>query len=202
LLQSLLCFSQTIISGSVKNSSDNLYSVSIILKDSLSKSIITYTYSDENGNYVLKTNKLGKLNLVFTSLGYESQTIPIVLTKEQQEIKMDVVLKDKPMDLDEVIIKADLPMSVKEDTISFKTKFYVRGNEQTVEDLLKTIPGININADGTVKVGNQEIEKLMVDGDDLFERGYKILSKNMPAYPIEEVEVLKNYSNNRLLKRC
>lgn len=40
----------------------------------------------------------------------------------------------------------------------------------------------------------------MVDGDDLFERGYKILSKNMPAFPIEEVEVLKNYSNNRLLK--
>jgi len=91
-------------------------------------------------------------------------------------------------------------MTIKEDTISFKIKFYKRGNEQTVEDLLKTIPGININADGTIKIGNQEIEKLMVDGDDLFERGYKILSKNMPAYPIEEVELLKNYSNNRLLK--
>lgn len=41
--------------------------------------------------------------------------------------------------------------------------------------------------EGTIKVGDQEIEKLMIDGDDLFERGYKILSKNMPAYPIEEV---------------
>ena len=40
----------------------------------------------------------------------------------------------------------------------------------------------------------------MVDGDDFFEGGYKILSKNMPAYPIEEVEVLKRYSDNRLLK--
>ena len=40
----------------------------------------------------------------------------------------------------------------------------------------------------------------MVEGDDFFEKGYKILSKNMPAYPIEEVEVLKNYSNNHLLK--
>lgn len=40
----------------------------------------------------------------------------------------------------------------------------------------------------------------MVDGDDLFDKGYKILSKNMPAYPIEEVEVIKNYSNNPLLK--
>jgi len=40
----------------------------------------------------------------------------------------------------------------------------------------------------------------MVDGDDFFEKGYKILSKNMPAYPVKEVEVLKSYSNNRLLK--
>ena len=194
------CFSQTKVFGTVKSDSSILNSVNIILKDSHSKSIIAYTYSDKNGNYELKTNKLGKFNLVFTSLGYESQTISIVITKERKEIKTDVVLKDKTMDLDEVIIKADLPMTIKEDTISFKTKYYKRGNEQTVEDLLKTIPGININVDGTIKIGNQEIEKLMVDGDDLFEKGYKILSKNMPAYPIEEVELLKNYSNNRLLK--
>lgn len=195
-----VCFSQTTIYGSVKDSSGSLYSANVILKDSLSKSIIAYTYSENNGNFELKINEFGKFNLVFTSLGYEAKTIPLVLNSEQKELKIDVVLKDKPMDLDEVIIKADLPMSVKEDTISFKTKFYVKGNEQTVEELLKTIPGVNINSDGTIKIGNQEIEKLMVDGDDLFEKGYKILSKNMPAYPIEEVEVLKNYSNNRLLK--
>jgi hypothetical protein len=141
-----------------------------------------------------------EFNLIFTSLGYEVKTIPLNINKEQKELKFDVVLVDKPMDLDEVIIKADLPMSVKQDTISFKTKFFTNGTEQTVEELLKTIPGININDDGTIKIGNQEIEKLMVDGDDLFEKGYKILSKNMPAYPIEVVEVLKNYSNNPLLK--
>jgi len=95
LFQNLLCFSQTTISGSVKDDTNNLYSVSIILKDSLSKSIIAYTYSDDNGNYELKTNKLGKFNLVFTSLGYESKTISVVLTEEQKEIKTDVVLKDK-----------------------------------------------------------------------------------------------------------
>ncbi len=199
LLQNL-CFSQTTISGSVRDSSNNLYSASVILKDSLSKSIIAYAYSDDKGNFVLKTDKLGRFNLIFTSLGYEVKTIPLDISKEQKELKFDVVLEDKPMVLDEIIIKADLPMSIKQDTISFKTKFFTNGTEQSVEELLKTIPGININADGTIKIGNQEIEKLMVDGDDLFEKGYKILSKNMPAYPIEEVEVLKNYSNNRLLK--
>lgn len=195
-----VCFSQTTIYGSVKDSTSSLYSASVILKDSLSKSIIAYTYSDDKGNFVLKTEKKGKFNLVFTSLGYESKTVPLILNSGQKELKTNVVLKEKATNLDEIIIKAELPMSVKKDTISFKTKYYVKGTEQTVEELLKTIPGVNINSDGTIKIGNQEIEKLMIDGDDLFEKGYKILSKNMPAFPIEEVEVLKNYSNNRLLK--
>lgn len=193
-------FSQTTIFGTVKDGSNPLYSASIILKDSLSKGIIGYTYSDDNGNYVLQINKIGQFNIIFSSLSFETKTLPLVIDQKEKEIRIDVVLNDKPLNLQEVIIKANLPMSIKEDTISFRTKYYAKGNEQTVEELLKSIPGLVVNSDGTIKVGNQEIEKLMVDGDDLFEKGYTILSKNMPAYPIEEVEILKNYSNNRLLK--
>jgi hypothetical protein len=195
-----ISFSQTKISGIVKDSSSTLYSVSVILKDSISKSIVAFAYTDDRGKFSLETKNTGAFKLIFTSLGYAPKTISLNISKEQKELKFNVILVDKPMDLDEVIIKADLPMSIKQDTISFKTKFFTNGTEQTVEELLKTIPGININDDGTIKIGNQEIEKLMVDGDDLFEKGYKILSKNMPAYPIEAVEVLQNYSNNPLLK--
>ncbi len=172
----------------------------VVLKDSISKSIVAYSYSNQKGIYNLKPNKSGKFNLIFTSLGYETKTIPLVLNSKQKQLKIDAILKEKIMDLDEVIIQSELPISIKKDTIKFKTKYYVKGTEQTIEDLLKIIPGINISSDGTIKIGNQEIEKLMVDGDDFFEKGYKTLSKNMPSYPIEEVEVLKNYSNNRLLK--
>ncbi|WP_034060543.1 peptidase associated/transthyretin-like domain-containing protein [Lacinutrix jangbogonensis] len=74
------CFSQTTILGTVKDSTNNLYSTSVILKDSLSKSIITYTYSNNRGDFELKTNKTGKFNLVFIALGYKPKIIPIVLT--------------------------------------------------------------------------------------------------------------------------
>lgn len=189
------------IYGGVKNGKGEplMYS-SVILKDSLSEFIVAYTYTDSIGNYKLKPNKSGKFNLKFTSLGYQTQTIPLVLNSEQKELNINIISNEKPFKLDEVVIQPEKPISTKKDTINFKTKFFAKGNEQTVEELLKTIPGLNIDTEGTIKVGNQEIEKLMVDGDDFFEKGYKILSKNMPAYPIEEVEILKNYSNNRLLK--
>ena len=192
-------FSQTKISGTVKDVKNNLFTTSIVLKDSTQNTILDYTYSTEKGAYFLSTSKKGKFNLTFSSLGYKTKTIFIEI-KIQEEIKIDVILEEQPFELNEVIIQSEKDIRVKKDTITFKTKFFTNGTEQTVEDLLKKIPGLNIDSQGTIKVGNQEIEKLMIDGDDLFEKGYKILSKNMPAYPIEEVEVLKRYSNNRLLK--
>jgi len=193
-------FSQTIIKGVVLDENNTPLSANITLKDSLNKSMLTYTYTNIKGEYTLKVDKIGAYNLNFASLGYERKTIPIEIKAGQKEIKVDIVLEEAPMFLDEVIIQAERPISVKKDTISLKAKYFTDGTEQTVEELLKKIPGLQIDTQGTIKVGNQEIEKLMIDGDDLFEKGYRILSKNMPAYPIEEVEILKNYSNNRLLK--
>jgi len=194
-----ICFSQTKITGTISDNFEKLNAVSIVLKDSVTNSILEYTYSSENGVYELSTTKKRKFNLTFSALGYKTKTIYFEITN-QKEIKINVILKEQPFELNEIIIEADKAIKVKKDTITFKTKFFVNGTEQTVEDLLKKIPGLQIDSEGTIKVGNQEIEKLMIDGDDLFEKGYKILSKNMPAYPIEEVEVLKRYSNNRLLK--
>ncbi len=191
---------QYIVKGKIIDTQNNPISFANILAKKDSTSIINYAFSNDNGEYFLKINKKGNLNLSFSTISHISKTIPIVLNDSIKELRIDVILKEKLNQLDEVIINAENPILVKKDTISFKTKHFTNGTEQTVEDLLKTIPGLNIDSNGTIKVGNQEIEKLMIDGDDLFEKGYKILSKNMPAYPIETVEVLKNYSNNRLLK--
>jgi hypothetical protein len=197
----IFSFSQTKISGRIFDTLNlGLPSISVVIKDSLNKSIISYTYSDQNGNYSIDFENIGKLKLIFSSLGYETKTISITIPPSPKSQNFDIILKEQPLELDEVLIKPDRPIAVGKDTIRVKTKFFADGTEQTVEDLLKKIPGLNIDNEGTIKVGNQEIEKLMVDGDDLFEKGYKILSKNMPAYPIEEVEILKRYSNNRLLK--
>ena len=191
--------SQTKIFGIVKDAKNKLFSASIILKDSINSTILEYTYSSNQGKFQFTTTKKGEFNLNFSSLGYKTKTISFAITN-QKEIEINAILEEKPFELDEIIIEAEKDIKIKKDTITFKTKFFVNGTEQTVEDLLKKIPGLQIDNQGTIKVGNQEIEKLMIDGDDLFEKGYKILSKNMPAYPIEEVEVLKRYSNNRLLK--
>jgi hypothetical protein len=193
-------YSQFNIHGNIKNEKKQPIPYVSITINNDSNEIVSYTFSSKGGSYAFLINKEGRFNLVFSILGYETKIIPIEIKEILKEINLDVILKEKFFELDEVIIYSGIPIKIKKDTINFKTKYFTNGTEQTVEDLLKKIPGIQIDGNGTIKIGNQEIEKLMIDGDDLFEKGYKILSKNMPAYPIEEVEVLKNYSNNRLLK--
>lgn len=192
-------FSQEKIWGTVLDiDNEPLSSVNIVLKDSTNR-IFSFTFTNNSGQYALDIEKTGNFKLIFSKLGYNKFRYEIEI-KKTKNIELNAYLEKAPINLNEVIIQAESPISIKKDTINFKAKFFTSGTEQTVEDLLKKIPGLQIDGEGTIKVGNQEIEKLMVDGDDLFERGYKILSKNMPAYPIEEVEVLKNYSNNRLFK--
>jgi hypothetical protein len=182
----------------VTSNNEILENVSVILLNK--DKTIAYTFTDVNGEYKLSTYaNRDSLFIKAVSLGYKTKIMEVAV-KSVDKVNLNIELTSNPTQLNEIIINAERPIKVSNDTVIFKTKYFKDGTEETVEDLLKKIPGLQIDSQGTIKVGNQEIEKLMVDGDDFFERGYKLLSKNMPAYPIEEVEILKNYSNNRLLK--
>ncbi|WP_299120691.1 carboxypeptidase-like regulatory domain-containing protein [uncultured Tenacibaculum sp.] len=195
------CFSQSKIHGYIKNSNkENINSVVVVLKDKNTKSIVSYCYSNEKGYFSLDKIKEGEYHLTFSSLPYKELTADLIVAKGKTIIEKNVVLEDNKITLDEVIVKSKRSIIVKKDTVLFNVSSFTDGSESSVEDLLKKIPGLSIDNEGTIKVGDREIEKLMVDGDDFFEKGYKVLSKNMPSYAIKEVEVLKRFSNNRLLK--
>ncbi|MDI3526199.1 MAG: hypothetical protein PWR03_382 [Tenuifilum sp.] len=191
---------QVIIKGYVfDQNKKKLENTSIVVKDSLN-TIINYTFSNTEGFYMVKLSKLGNFNVQVSKLGYETKTIPVNLTNVQNDLSLNVILREKSVEINEVIVQAKRPITIKDDTISFVTRYFSNGTEQNAKELLSKIPGIQIDREGTIRVGGQEIEKLLVDNEDIFGKGYKIVSNNMPAFPIEEVEILKNYTDNRFLK--
>lgn len=197
---SFISFSQNIIKGSVQNKIDkSAIAIGIILKSDKGNTA-AYTFSDVSGKYTIETNKTGTFILTANAMGFASKSVEVILNGSDQTKIINFELEEKITELNEVIIQNERAITVKKDTIIFLAKAFLQGNEQVVEDLLKKIPGLNIEADGTIKVGNREVEKVMIDGDDMFERGYKILTKNMPVAPVEKVELLQHYSNNKHLK--
>lgn len=193
-------YSQSIIKGKVTQiNNEPIVSASIILKNDTDETT-SFTYTNEYGNFELESNEKGKFIINVNALGYEEKNSEIIIEKNKEIKIVNFKLIEQVIELKEVFIESKKPISIKNDTIVFNAKSFLQGNEQVVEDLLKKIPGLNVAVDGTIKIGNQEIEKVMIDGDDMFEKGYKILTKNMPVNPIDKVEIYQNYSNNKHLK--
>ena len=203
LILIVLLFCNTIFAQSITGVVSNehgtaLGNASIIIKDTDNKTV-AYQFTKTSGNFSFTNLEAKQYTLQCNALGYEKQTITIDLSQEKIQ-NNTITLQEKAEELQEIVIDISTPIKQKNDTITFNVKSFLDGTEYAVEDLLKKLPGIQVTENGTVKVGNQEIEKIMVEGDDFFEKGYKILSKNMPVKPLKEVELLKNYSNNKHLK--
>lgn len=198
LLKSNTIFAQN-IQGVVNNEHGTAVgNASIIIKDTENKTI-AYQFTKTNGSFSFTDLETKAYTVQCNALGYEKQLLTVDLSIENNK-ELTITLPEKTEDLKEIVIDIPAPIKQKNDTVTFNVKSFLDGTEYTVEDLLKKLPGIQVTDNGTVKVGNQEIEKIMVEGDDFFEKGYKILSKNMPVKPLKEVELLKNYSNNKHLK--
>jgi hypothetical protein len=195
----LLAFSQ--IQGIVSDSLNQpIPFATVILKKAQDSAIVAYKQTAKDGFYSLLAKETGAHFLTFNTLSHAKKVIDIDVLDIDEIITVNTQLREQQLELDEIIINADLPIRVKKDTIIIDAKAFMQGNEEVVEDLLKKIPGLTVESDGTIKINNQEVEKVMVEGDDFFEKGYKILTKNMPAKPLNKIEILQHYSNNKLLK--
>lgn len=199
LLASLPVLGQTIINGKITAASgETLPGASVIIKNNEGK-FVAYGISQDNGNYTLTIKEGGAYTIDVNFLGFQKLSHKVTIIDGKNSIQ-NFVLKESEEQLKELVIKSEQAVKLSGDTLIYDAKKLATGYEVVVEDLLKNIPGVTVQKDGKIFYGDQEIEKVMVDGDDLFNRGYTLLTKNMPTRPLDKVQVLRNYSNNKLLK--
>ncbi|SFH83899.1 carboxypeptidase regulatory-like domain-containing protein [Halpernia frigidisoli] len=202
IIFSLKISAQTEIRGSVIDDHKRpLASVNIILLNS-KDNIITFVFSSKDGSFVINSQKTGDFKLKITALNFHPNILDISIINKNKPIDLGKItlVQLKETEIKEVVISRKIPIRVKKDTIEYSVKSFSNGTEQNVEDLLKKLPGIKIDKDGKIKYGDKEVDHVLVENDDLFERGYQTLTQNMPSQPLKSVQVLKHYSKNKLLK--
>jgi hypothetical protein len=195
MLASNFLFAQFGISGTIKDSLNvpvDGVNILVFKNDSLK----TYTFSN-NGIYRVSNLSKGIYKLELSSMVYEKISKVVDLSKDEI---VDFKLKDKINVIEEIIIDVERNIEVRGDTIIFKADAFNKKKNAVVEDLLRSIPGITVELDGTLKFQGQLITNVKIDNDDLFEGGYSVLTKNLNAEVIDKIEVLQNYSRNPLLK--
>lgn len=196
-------FGQSVnLKGTIKDKSSNLIgNITVVVYQK--ENILAYTYTNEFGKFEitfeLSSSLDNSIKVVANSLGYQEQEKTILLENKTEYI-LDFDLEEKTEQLNEVVLEAWEKIKVKRDTITYKVSAFKDGSERVVEDLLKNIPGIEIASDGNIKVNGKAIDKLLIEGDDLFDDKYKLLTKNLDANNIDEIELLNNFEGNPVLK--
>lgn len=194
-----------IIKGTISNIKGNPLTANILIKTPNNIETISEFILVNKGkfSYQLKKkyNTTG-LVLEVTAAGYTPYEKIIKPSEFKKIINLKFILLEQKIEkLDEVVIEAKKKFTIKKDTVTYKVAAYKDGTERKVEDLLKNLPGVEINdSNGIIKYKGKTIETVTIEGDNLFDYNYSIGTKNINIDLVKEIEAIENYSENSLLK--
>ncbi len=194
--------SQTTVSGVVRDSVRQPIPYAFLsLKKAEAEQVIAYATTETDGSFTVEVKAAGAYVLEVRRLGYATVQKPLSIASDAPGLNLDLELREQAYALDEFVVSG-APIKVKKhnDTISINAQAFADGTEIVIEDLLKKIPGIEVSENGQISVRGQSIEMVMIEGDDLFEKGYTILTKNLRSDLIDKVQVLNNFTENEMLK--
>jgi hypothetical protein len=141
----------------------------------------TFNLELGTGNYDIKVNKLGfvaqKQSITLSS----NTSLTFELATETNNLET-VVIKSRPKII-----------TVRKDTISYNLKTVVNGTERKVEDVIKKLPGMNVDENGKVFFKGQQINNVLIDGNEFFGNKHQMATQNIDAKMVEGIDLLTNY---------
>ena len=192
LLASSICLSQVKLQGVVRDSLGSpLELANVIAINKQSSALESFSVTAEDGKFMLSLSKNQTYNMQVSYIGMKTFEQEIS-TKEQDIIKDFNLSLDN--NLDAVELSYEMPVTVRGDTLIYNADSFTNGSERKLEDVLKNLPGVEINEDGQIEVEGKVVNKLMVNGKDFFDGDTKLASKNIPSKAVDKIQVLRNYS--------
>jgi hypothetical protein len=143
----------------------------------------------------------GQYLLVVSYLGYSIDSIPVSLQPSDSAVRqVRVLLTHSSKALMEVVVHAVIPpIIIKTDTIAFNTAAYPTRPNATVEDLLRKLPGIDIDKNGNVTMQGQKVDKIYLDGKEFFLNDPRTATQNLPADIVDQIEAFDSQTEQARL---
>lgn len=177
--------------------SASLEMANVMAVNQTTKAVDAYSITNDKGRFQMALKPNTTYSIKVSYIGYEA--LDITLNTATENITKILTLKEGTM-LEQVEIVREMPVSIKGDTIVYNSDSFTNGTERKLEDILKKLPGVEVDAEGQIKVEGKAVSKLMVEGKDFFDGDTKLGVKNIPADAIDKIQVLRNYNENSILK--
>lgn len=164
-------------------------------------SLVTFTMTGSDGRFELKGLANGDYRLLITHVSYHNSNKYFSISEANKNADLgNVVINDKTKVLEEVVLANEAPpVTLINDTIQYNAGSFKTQPNANVEQLLKKLPGVKVEKDGTIKAQGETVSKVLVDGKEFFGNDPKIATKNLPADAVDKVQVYDKQSDQAQL---
>ncbi len=184
------------LKGTVKDSLTNALSyANVIAKPKDVSKNLQFAITDEEGYYKLFFSKGDTVTVSISYLGFKKKEYLFIASENTTK---DFILERSEEQLDEIVI--EMPVQVKGDTTTFKTDKFITGEERKLKNVLKKLPGIEVDKKGNVTVQGKKVTQMLVDNKKFFGGNSKLAVENIPADAVGDVQVIDNYNEIKFLK--
>lgn len=188
------------ISGNVQDTTlkipmKNVVAMAVRIKDSV---LVAHTRTDEKGFFTLANLTIDTVQVIVSDSKFAEQSYYVFGSAANYEFDFGkIILPPKSQQLGEVIIYAYKdPVYYKGDTLIYTADSFKVKPNATVEDLLKKLPGIKVDAQGKITSQGKDISQVLVDGDEFFGSDPTVATKNLAAKGVESVQVYEKKNEN------
>jgi CarboxypepD_reg-like domain len=170
----------------------------LLKKDS---SLINFTMTDDKGVFELKNIPADEYRILITHTNYHNTNKVFTASDDNKTIDIgNITMNDVHKTLSEVIVTSEAPpVTLVGDTVQYNAGSFKVQPNASVEQLLKKLPGVKVEKDGTVKAQGEEVKRVLVDGKEFFGNDPKIATKNLPADMVDKVQVYDKQSDQAQL---
>ncbi|HLD51969.1 MAG TPA: outer membrane beta-barrel protein [Sediminibacterium sp.] len=166
-----------------------LKDASITVLEAKDSTLDVFGLAKADGSFVVEKISFGEMIVMIKFQGYEAYSKKINFSKTNASVDLGTIyLRLAANDLGEVTVTQS-PISIKKDTVQFNASSFKTKPNAVLEDLLKKLPGVQVEADGTVKAQGENVQRVLVDGKRFFGDDPKLATKNLPPDMIDKIQV-------------
>ena len=171
--------------------SQPLMAATVVLLQPSDSVMVTFGITNAEGRFVMNEVPPGHYVFQLAFMGMQDVSQAVTVPMDQPTVDLGIfAMQERTQQLGEVTVTADhIPLLIRGDTIDYNARAYQTEQNAVVEDLLRQLPGVEVDADGNVRAQGEQVQRVLVDGKEFFGDDPLVATRNLPADAIERIKV-------------